>query len=262
MANNGTHFDGPLLGTDRGPLHNLPVAVNVGLQYPTECFWFNDFIGQADYETTNDWTATAIGGGVLPLLTPNDTGVTGGGVLSIVSLGQNAGSTSQADGLVSARGVAAGLGAAGMSVAMGARFSMKDASTTDVFVGFAELNLTSDVLTAAGALTSDNHAGFHTTLADGGAFRFSAAGNSFGSALTTENVFTAEDFVYVDVAMRLQYPGKYTAYYRQGKDLQKVAGFAETTNPWDGEMFPTFSVVTDAASDTLVMDYIWFACNR
>lgn len=266
-----THFNGPLSGSPTawaGGGADLPIDAISGDD------WFvyaNDFFLTNDYDATNDFTLTAITGGTAALEASNI------GLLRLDAPAQNQGPIVQLDGPAgnATPGVlpTAGSTTAEPSVAiLAARFALLDADTTDAFVGLAELNATSAVLTAAGALTSDTHAGFHVTNALNGVFQISVAGDDDTAAVTQASAFTATDTAFVDVAVRIEGTTSASFYWRPAGKVPNSRPFRPhpwasigtltAAAAWDARMYPTIALVGDAASDYLDLDRIVFAVKR
>lgn len=256
------HHRGPILGDDRaGPLRGLPMEI--ALAFPQDgnsVLWFNDFLNDADYDATNNWTATIIAAGSTVALVADAADTEGLGLLQFDNDAVDEGHILQLDHRVVLH-AAATAALRPSQAAMGARFSLADANATDIFIGLAELNATSAVITAAGALTSDNHAGFHK-LSAATELTFSAAGTTTASALTT--VTTSPTLAnggvntgFVDVAIYVE--GENLARgYINGVRVAEIS----TTTPWDGALLLTLASVAALAGDDMFVDYVWHAHRR
>lgn len=269
-----THFQGPLAGSLNalgGAGKDVPIH---GLSAQDWAVFFNDFHNDADYDATNDWTLTQVTGGSAALQA--DLG--GRGLLRLDAPAQNQGPSIQRDGAGSTviLPVAATATNAQTEAVFAARFAATDVSGTDAFVGLAESGAA--VMSSAGALTVDTHAGFHVTVADAGAFRCSAAGSDDTNAATIESVFTLSDAEYVDVAVRITGTLLAEFYYRlSGSSASRSDGKVRpwtkagtidlnsdpaTADAWDAAMYPTLALIGDGAADDLDVDWVLFAVRR
>lgn len=233
---------------------------------------FHDIIDQ-----TSNWTVTAITGGTAGGVASNT------GILRLDSPAQNQGPIVQwvAAGatLTGILPTAASSTALASEAVMVARFALRDADAMDCFVGFAEINSGSAVLTSAGALTSDTHAGFHCVLADGGAMDITVAGDDDTAAVrSTNTVFTLTDDQMIEVAVRVVGTRNAFFYYRKRGLAGTVtppswrlsehrkgwiyAGGLTTATAWDARMYPTIACVGDAAGDDLDLDYVVYSAMR
>jgi hypothetical protein len=250
-------LNGPVLGdrhTLGGALDGLPIPAST--LSDGSYLWYRDFDRASDYDSSNDWGETNIGAGATVGIAVGAAGP-GGGALVIAPGGANQGAILQPTS-AAPYGEPATVGSV---TACGARFALADADVVDCFVGLADLPAAS-VLTSAGALTADNHAGFHVTDALAGVFNFSAAGTADGTALTEAGVFTAANATYVDVAVRIVGPNRVTGYLRvDTADWRQVASIT-TTNDFNDLVWPTIAHVGDAAGETMAVDYIWMSRTR
>lgn len=257
-----TAFSGPVLGDFRAlggagelkPIEFTGRADNV--------FYWNDFLTVADYNATDDFSLTQVSANGSADFTTSETGV-----LRLAVEAANDGPIIQLDGNSTGNnlGITPAAAVAGTSVASDAmcvfRIACRDADATDFFVGFAD-NPASEVLTAAGALTSDNHAGFHLLDANDGVILFSAAGTADTSALTTTNITTLSDDTFVELGVRVTGVNRARGYLRvAGGGWRKVADIT-TTNNYDGRMFITMAAVGVGSGDDLDVDYIGFSKLR
>jgi len=253
-----------------GALEDAPIELFGRSQWIT---FFDDFkeVDQ-DYSITNDWRITQLtSGSASILLSENgwlrlDVSVLNQG--PIVQLDSNA---TAGNGNIAITPAAAVVDTSIDSEAIFAsRFRIMDVSASTIFVGLAELNATSALLTTNRAVltTSDNHAGFHQINSDVGALRFTAAGTSAGSALSITGTDVLQnpltDGQIVEVAIRVIGTHRAIGYVRtQGTHnrWQKI-GVIHTTNPWDDQMLISFGNVGAGAGDDLEIDYVFFATKR
>lgn len=267
------HLQGPALlsGFAGGIFKDVPIEAFNTLEWAV---YLNDFVVDADYDATNDFSLTQVTDGSAAIVggTTHNTGA-----LRLDAPAQNQGPIIQLD----STGIAftPNAATAGTDVhhecLLIARFALRDADASDAFVGMAESNGTSAVLTAAGALTSDTHAGFHVTNALDGAFLISVAGADDTAAVTSSGVFTAADDEMVEVAVRCVGTGDegngYAQFaYRPSGRIGNLnapqpwidLGSLNTAAAWDAAMYPTIALIGDAAGDDLDLDYLAFAVKR
>lgn len=272
------HLEGPALGSrgagfGAGAFYNLPIEA-ANLQ--DWVVYFNDFLVPDDYDSTNDWTETQISGGgsaslvaaTFPGILRLDCPANGDGPIVQPNSSNTAlfGATPQAK-------TASQLES---DFVFACRLRLADAGACSFFVGLAELNVTSTVFTTAGAVTSDNHAGFtqaDPNTATASAINTTAAGTADGNAVTTSlsSELALADNEWVDLAVRTRGINRADFYYRragsggpQNTDRLKWVHAATTTTggTWDGAMIPTLALVGSGSGDDMDIDWIMWAGKR
>lgn len=146
----------------------------------------------------------------------------------------------------------------GRTILFEARIAAGDWDGQDFFVGLAETSST--LLSAAGALTSDNLVGFHHTIADAGLVDCVAIGTadaneeSFGTANSA--IWTNAD--YHTVGFRIDGTNRLKFYVDGVKVREGVM-----TTAFDDAMCISFgNVGSGATEDTLAIDYVTVAQTR
>lgn len=228
-------------------------------------YYFNDFIQDRDYDAANEFTLTQVGAAGSADFIQADNAANG--VLRLTVAGANTGPIVQLDGdegtsNESAPIVVPAAAVAGTSIAsrhwMGARVALRDADATDAFIGLAELNATSAVLTGAGALTSDNCAGFHLLDASNGVFTFSAAGTATANTQQVAAVVTAADDTWIEFGVEI-IGNRWARGYVNGALVGTIDNGA---NVFNDNMFITLAAIGGAAGDDLDVDYVWLSYKR
>lgn len=267
----GTHFQGPILGSDRsmgGALEDAPVDVFARTQWVS---YFNDFTRvDIDYVTTTDWSLTQVSGGGSASLIPLDQGI-----LRLDCPADEDGPIIQFDS-----SQAAGLGMMGITPAaavantseatdavFAARFRITDVSASGIFVGLAELNSESAIIaTPEGGITSDTHAGFAQTDANAGAIIFTATGAAAAAATTVTgtNVIpnALADNEYIEVAVRVTGTTRTRGYVREGGTRWRQIADFDVSAAFANQMLVSFANIGGAAGDDLDIDYVYFAAKR
>lgn len=264
----GTHFKGPVKGSPvagNGVFADLPIDLVDRSEWS---IYHNDFLNADDYDASNDFTLTQITGGSASILT-----LTPHGVLQLDCPANDQGPIIQHGRAIVAPS-AASASALASEIIMLARFALTDADASDSFIGLAEPNSISAVITSAGALTSDNHAGFHVLNADDGVFRASVAGTADTAATTVESVFTLTDNLYVEVAVRVKGVNYVELYFRPSGVVTRVNG-APNLKKWQRVfagaptqvmdatfLLPTFAHVGAGTGDDLNLDYFTVLVRR
>ena len=146
----------------------------------------------------------------------------------------------------------------GRSIIFEARIAAADWDGQDYFIGLAETSAT--LLSAAGALTSDNFVGFHHAIADAGIIDCVAAGTadaneqSFGAANAA--IWTDEE--YHTVGFRIDGTSN-LKFYVDGRLVRQ----GTMATAFDDAMCISFgNVGSGALTDTLSIDYITVAQTR
>jgi hypothetical protein len=264
-----THYSGPLEGSKQaggGGLAGLPIgplsAMDMSVVMDV------DFNKAGDYDNVVDWTVTAITAGTAGIVT-GASGILAPGNLRLDAPAQDQGlilqyNTALVPGAASASAVTS-------EIIFWARFALRDADASDCFVGLAQLNALSAVLTSAGALTSDCHAGFHCTNADNGVLRISTAGATAASATKTESIYTLSDDEKIDVCVHVTGTGAAAFYFRasgvasdsmRNPTAWKLAGRLAPEASYSTPFLPTIALVGDAAGDDLDLDRVVCAVKR
>ena len=270
----GSHYQGPLLGSNRavgGALADAP------LELASRPDWFvyeNDFTQiEQDYLATTDWSLTQVSaGGSASILAA--TGASETGILRLDCPANLDGPIVQLDG-----SAAAGLSPLGFTPSassatalpsecyFAARFAIQDVSAQGTFVGLAELNSqTAVIATPTGGITSDTHCGFHTDSS--GTLIFTAAGADDTAAVTVADCLITDltDGDYVEVAMRLIGTTTAEGYVREvntayNEPWRKV-GTLTTAAAWANQMLITFANLGGGTGDDLDIDYVGMAVRR
>ena len=271
-----THYRGPLLG-DRDSMAGF--LSDAPIEFFGKQIWqvyFNDFVdNDFDYDDSGVfWTLTQVSvGGSASIITVanSDTGVLRldcpanlDGPIIQVDSGATAGLASMGVTPTDATSSVAASDAIFMS-----RFRILDVSAQGVFVGLAELNVTSAVIgTPSGAITSDTHIGFSQATTDAGAIIFSVAGDDDTAAVSktgTDVIPSAlADGEWIEVAVRATGTTGYKAYVKGGG---REARWREIANGslsagWDAQMLISMANLGSGTGDDLDVDYVMFAQRR
>lgn len=230
--------------------------------------WFNDFLRPADWgavqaagtATVNGWTATAIGTMTVGTISIVDETVTNpklGGVLRVVpDATDNEGYHVQLTGADSPGEFLKP--ASGRTIVFEARFTCGDWDGQDYFMGLAETSAT--LLSAAGALTSDNLVGFHHAIADSGliyaTYTGTADANETRAGAVNTAVFTNDAFH--TFGIRITDTTKLEFYLDGAIKYRKTMATA-----FDDNMTISFgNVGSGSAGDYMDIDYILVAATR
>jgi len=258
-----THPIGGNRSSGAGAFADLPIKAFNTQDWAVREF---DFTRVSEYDATNDFTLTQVTSGAASVVASNT------GLLTITSGAQNQGPIIQMK-TVGVLPSAASATAQASDAVFAARFNIVKAGATnlgDFFIGFAEINSGSAVITGAGVITSDTHAGFRQTLSvANGAVRTSVAG-TVDTTPVTAAAFTLVGSIYYDVAVRVRGTLSASFYMRHngrtgGSTIPKPWSYLGSHTPaeaWDARMFPTFAFIADNAGDVMNVDRIVYACKR
>lgn len=228
-----------------------------------ECVtYFNDFVNIRDFGaavtgsgTATDFTVTAIG-----TMTVGTAAIRADVVNGVVRLTPDATDNEGYHVQMTATDSAGELWvpATGKVIVAEFRATCGDWDGQDYFLGLAETSAT--LLSAAGALTSDNLVGFHHAIADAGLIEAVHTGTADANETDVGDVNSAifTDSEFHTFTLRIEDTNK-VEYYVDGK-LKRRATM--TTGFDDGMCISFGNVGSGAATDVLDIDYILVSATR
>ena len=249
-----THFKGPIHGAQNAAGGLLADAEMSLVARRDQLVYFNDFLEVDDFGT-GDWTETDIGtvtvGSALQL-----TDVVGGQLSLVPDATDNEGQHIQ---YTAATGAGEFLvPEAGRTIVFEARVKAGDWDGQDYFIGIAETSAT--LLSAAGALDSDNCVGFLHQIADAGiiscVYAGTAAANETDAGDANAAVFTNDEFHTFGVRV---VGTDRVWFYVDGIEVQS----ATMGTAFDDGMCISFgNVGSGALTDSLDIDFVYVAQTR
>lgn len=222
--------------------------------------YYNDFLTAADFDTTNDWTVTAIkngGGGAATAALVADTAL--GLVRFTPEAAANTGSQIQLTAGGPGEFV---LPAAGRTIIFEARVSIATPQIQDFVIGLAETQAvagTSGVIDETGAWVDADAVVFNCNDADAGIVEAAYEDPTVGNLIDVGDVCAAAISNATFYRFGIRIVGQdYLEWYVDGVRKQTVTA----ANPLTNNLCITFANVGDAASETMDLDYVLLAQTR